>query len=95
MVIEGEDFKLEYLDEFNCFDVYTIKVINAKDASKRREELNLDAYGATFEGALNRIINYRISKKKETYSIKEYLIAFKKEKEELVKLIDCGDICKK
>ena len=95
MIIEEEDFKLEYLDEFNCFDVYTLKVINAKDASKRREELILEAYGDSLENALRRIINYRIAKKKESYSLKEYLLAFKKEKDELSKLVDCGDLCKK
>lgn len=95
MVIEGEDFKLEYLDEYDCFDVYTIKVINAKDASKRREELTLEAYGVPLERALKRIINYRLSKRKEVYTLKEYLSDFKKEKEELAKLVDCGDLCKK
>ena len=86
MIIEEEDFKLEYLDEFNCFDVYTLKVINAKDASKRREEFEIVAYGVSFESAMKRIINYRVSKKADTFTPRQYINEFKQERESLLEL---------
>ena len=95
MVIEEKDFKLEYIEDYDRWDVYLLKVINAKDASKRREEMTLMAYGSTFESALKRIINYRLSRKEETISIKSYLNEYSKEVANLSKLIDLGDLCKK
>ena len=38
MIIEEKDFILEYIDDHDCFDVSLLRVKNAKDASKKREE---------------------------------------------------------
>jgi len=77
MIIEEEDFKLIYDDDHDRFDVYTVKVINAKDLEKRREEYSIYGYSMTLEGALRKIINMRISKRKESYFLKEYLKEYK------------------
>ncbi len=98
MVEDAHDwtyFYCERPENEDDFHQYLQTLINAKDASKRREELTLEAYGVPLERALKRIINYRLSKRKEVYILKEYLSDFKKEKEELAKLVDCGDLCKK
>lgn len=103
MVIEEADFRLEYLDEHNCFDLSLIKVINAKDPEKRREEMTLMAYGVSIESGLRRIINYRLSKKKEVYSLKEYLKEYKEESDKIIHLLDFkkflkvddGNLCEK
>ena len=34
-MIEGNDFKLEYLPEHSKFDLYLLKTINAKNADKK------------------------------------------------------------
>ena len=59
MVIEESDFKLEYEENSNKFDLYLLHTINAKDEEKRRDEFKIDGYGVSLESAIKRIINYR------------------------------------
>lgn len=82
-MIEGDDFKLEYLPEHSKFDLYLLKTINAKNADKKREEFVLAAYGVSEESALKRIIRYRLNKKEKTFTFEEYLSEFKKLFEEI------------
>lgn len=84
MVIEEDDFRMELLDDSTKYDLYTIHVVNAKNEEKRREELKLVGYGMSFERCLHYIILHRLSKKKDTYSLKEYLADFKKEVKSLI-----------
>lgn len=88
MIIQEDDFKLELND--SCFDRYSlelIQVINAKDPVKRREEFKEAGFDMTLETCLNKIINYRISRKKEVYTLKDYIIAYKIEREILSNLV--------
>ena len=82
-MIEGDDFKLEYLPEHSKFDLYLLKTINAKNADKKREEFVLAAYGVSEESALKRIIRYRLNKREKTFTFEEYLSEFKKLFEEI------------
>ena len=86
MIIEEKDFILEYIDDHDCFDLSLLKVKNAKDASKRREEFEIVAYGVSFESAMKRIINYRVSKKSDTFTPRQYINEFKQERESLLEL---------
>lgn len=79
MVIEEKDFKLEFDEDCSRFDLYFLKVINAKDAEKRREEFVLRGYSYTLETALQLIIENRLSKRLETVTIKKYLEEYYKE----------------
>jgi len=86
MIIQGDDFKLE--GELGRFDLYLMKVINAKDAEKRREELALHGYDMYFDTCLNVIINYKINKKQEVYTFAEYLKQYRKERLALSKITE-------
>lgn len=84
MIIEESDFKLEFDDNHSRFDLSLLRVINAKIPDKRREEFEIDAYGIDLDSALKRIINYRINKRSETITLKQYLEEYRKE----VKIIE-------
>ena len=79
MVIEESDFKLEYEENSNKFDLYLLHIINAKDEDKRREEFKIDGYGISLESAIKRIINYRLEKRLNVTTLKDYLLQYKEE----------------
>lgn len=85
MEIIESDFKL--VNNEDRFDLYLVKVINAKDVSKRREEFVLIGYDMHLETCLNKIINYRINKKYDVLSLKEYLNLYRNERKELSALL--------
>jgi len=86
MKIEGEDYMLEYDEDCNRFDLYINYIKNAKNPEKRSEELKLYGYGMPLDHCIKKIINYRISKNKETLTLQDYLVQFKKESDKLVNL---------
>jgi len=88
MIIEEEDFRLELNEGSTKFDLYIIHVVNAKNPEKRREELKLAGYGMGLETCLHYIINQRLSSKKETYTLKEYLDGFKEEMKKLSDIVN-------
>ena len=66
MIIEGEDFKMELVDNsLICFDLELLHVVNAKDPAKRREEFQNAGYGMSRETCILKIIHYRLKNKKE------------------------------
>ena len=91
MVIEGEDYKIEFDEEHSLFDLYLVKVINAKDAEKRREELVSYGYGMPFDHVLRKIINYRLNKKHDVLDLKLYLSEFKEERKILTELTSTNE----
>lgn len=87
MKIEEKDFILT-LNELNYkFDLELLQVVNAKSEEKRREEFQLEGYGMSLETCFRYIINYRIAKNHEVLSLREYIAAYKKEKEDITKVI--------
>ena len=87
MVIEESDFKLEYEENSNKFDLYLLHIINAKDEDKRREEFKIDGYGMSLESAIKRIINYRLEKRLNVTTLKDYLLQYKEELKNIENLI--------
>ena len=87
MVIEESDFKLEYEENNNKFDLYLLHIINAKDEDKRREEFKIDGYGISLESAIKRIINYRLEKRLNVTTLKDYLLQYKEELKNIENLI--------
>lgn len=79
MVIEESDFKLEYDEGCSFFDLYLMHTVNAKDESKKREELKLKAYSITLESAINHIIKYRLNKRLDVTDLKTYISEYKNE----------------
>lgn len=82
MIIEESDFKMEYDEGCNRFDFYLLQVINAKNPEKRREEFKLEGYSMLLESIIPRVINYRLNKKLDVVTLKEYLSEYKKEFDE-------------
>ena len=87
MVIEESDFKLEYEENSNKFDLYLLHIINAKDEDKRREEFKIDGYGISLESAILRIINNRLEKRLNVTTLKDYLLQYKEELKNIENLI--------
>ena len=88
MVIEEKDFKLTQIESFDRFDLELLYIINAKNPEKRREEFKVEGYSMTLETCLNKIINYRLSNNKDTYSLKEYIKEYKAERKLLENLVN-------
>ena len=88
MVIEEEDFKLEFNDINHKFDLYLMYVVNAKNPEKRREEFKLFGYGMSLKNCMDKIINKRISTENEVLSLKEYVKLYKEELDKLAKIVD-------
>jgi hypothetical protein len=81
-MIEGEDYKIIPCGTGPFFDLELLYTVNPRGGVSRTEFKNA-AYGITFESALKRIINYRIFKRKETLTLKEYLKEYKRYIDEL------------
>ena len=82
MIIEEKDFKLEFDEGCKRFDFYLLHVVNAKNPEKRREEFKLEGYSMLLESIIPRVINYRLNKKLDVVTLKEYLSEYKKEFDE-------------
>lgn len=88
MIIQENDFRMELVPGTNLFDLELIKVVNAKDETKRREEFENAGYAMSREKCLQKVIHYRLNKKQDVYSLKEYLNACKQERLLLEKLLN-------
>ena len=79
MIIEESDFRLENSSDFSQFwDLELLYTVKPKSGEPRQEFKNA-GYGLTLESAIKRVINYRLSNKKEIYTLKEYLSEYKNE----------------
>jgi hypothetical protein len=84
MTIEEKDFKLTAISDSDLlFDVELLYTIKGKT---ERTEFKVAAYGVSLEHALKKIAQYRVSKKLETTTLKEYIETFKEEVNKLEKL---------
>lgn len=86
MVIEEEDFRLEYDDNCNRFDLHLIHTKNAKDPEKRADEFKLWGYGMPLSSCVSKIINYRIAKGFDTLSLQQYFEEYKKQADRIAYL---------
>ncbi|MDA3854954.1 MAG: hypothetical protein PF569_01750 [Candidatus Woesearchaeota archaeon] len=85
MIIEESDFKIEGED---TFDLYLIKIVNAKDPDKKREEFRNIGHDMAIENCIKRIVIDRVNKKQDVYSLKEFLNSYKKEVKKIASLLD-------
>ena len=87
MIIEESDFRLENSNDFSQFwDLELLYTVKPKSGEPRQEFKNA-GYGLTLESAIKRIINYRLSNKKEIYTLKEYLSEYRKENAQIQSLV--------
>lgn len=76
MIIEGKDFKLSNDGESVNWDLQLMKIVRPR-GKPEREELGDPMYGMPLERAIKIIINNRISKKKDSFELAEYLSEYK------------------
>lgn len=88
MEIVGDDYKLtpSKSDGALLWDLELLYEIKSKSGGTRTEFKNA-GYGYTLKSAIKRIINYRITSKEETITLKEYLTRFQKEVDKLSELL--------
>jgi len=86
MTIEQEDFRLTNDGLSNHWDLEVLKTIRPKGGPER-QEFQIIGYGYSFDNALRVVINYRLSKKKDVYTLEEYLQDYKKVKDSLTNLL--------
>lgn len=84
MVIEEKDFKMTN-SEGGLWDLELLHTVRPK-GKPSREEFQIEGYGMTILNCLKKIINYRLSKKQDVYTLKEYLRDYKKELDEIKEL---------
>ncbi len=78
MEINGEDYQLTNDGESMRWDLRLMKTVRPRGGPER-QELGDPMYGMPLENAIKIIINYRLDKKKDTYTLKEYLDEYKKQ----------------
>ena len=86
MTIEQEDFRLTNDGVSSHWDLELLKTIRPKGGPER-QEFQIVGYGYPLDHALRVIINYRLSKKKDVYTLKEYLQDYKTVKDSLTNLL--------
>ena len=82
MLIEGEDYRLSNDGESVHWDL----------GKPEREEFGDPLYGMPLERAIKIIINHRLSRKKEVYTLQEYLNSYKDEINKLKEILDHYEI---
>lgn len=78
MEINGEDYQLTNDGESTHWDLKLMKTVKPRSGPER-QELGQPMYGMPLEKAIKIIINYRLDKKKDTYTLSEYLTEYKKQ----------------
>lgn len=86
MVIEQEDFRLTNDGLSSHWDLEVLKTIRPKGGPER-QEFQIIGYGYPLDNAIRVIINYRLAKKKNVYTLKEYLQDYKTVKDSLTNLL--------
>lgn len=86
MTIEQEDFRLTNDGLSSHWDLEVLKTIRPKGGPER-QEFQIIGYGYSLDNALRVIINYRLAKKKDVYTLKEYLQDYKTVKDSLTNLL--------
>jgi len=88
VIIEESDFKLTAANDYSTFDLELMYVVNAKDSEKRREEFKDAGYNMSLEKCIQLIINYRLHKRIDVTSLKEYLKEYREERQKLMELVN-------
>lgn len=76
MIIEHSDFRLTNDGMSTCWDLEVMRTVRPR-GKPEREEWSDPLYGMPLERAIKIIINYRLNKKKDVYTLQEYLHEFK------------------
>lgn len=91
MLIEGEDYRLSNDGESVHWDLELMRTVRPR-GKPEREEFGDPLYGMPLERAIKIIINHRLSRKKEVYTLQEYLNSYKDEINKLKEILDHYEI---
>ena len=86
MIIEEPDFKLTLSASGTSWDLELLRGVKSRDGSVRYE-FKLEGYGIPMDKCMQIIINYRLERNKETYSLKEYIRDYKEQIKQLKELL--------
>lgn len=78
MVIEENDFRLTNDGMSTHWDLELMRTVRPR-GKPEREEWSDPLYGVPLERAIKIIINYKLNKKQDTYSLEEYLNSYKEQ----------------
>ena len=85
MIIQGEFFQIIPVNDHSLlFDLKLLYEIKGKNP---RSEYKDAGYGLTLESAIKKCVQYAISKKYKTLSLKEYVEEFKTAQKELERIL--------
>ena len=84
MIIEESDFRMTSCSG-NLWDLELLQTVKPK-GKPERQEFQIEGYGISLENCLKYIVNYRLSKKQDVYSLKQYIKDYKKELTKLEEL---------
>ncbi len=94
LVIQGADFAMKaYNEATDLYDLYLLKVVN-KGKENQKYELRNFGYGMTMYRCFKKIIQYRVTKRKSTFTgkgddaLKEFLKIYKEEEAKLFAAFD-------
>lgn len=76
MIIEHSDFRLTNDGMSSHWDLELMRTVRPR-GKPEREEWSDPLYGMPLERAIKIIINYRLNKKKDVYTLQEYLHEYK------------------
>jgi hypothetical protein len=85
MIIQGEFFQIIPVNEHSLlFDLKLLYEIKGKNPRKEYKDAG---YGLTLESAIKKCVQYAISKKYETLSLKEYVEEFRATQKEIERML--------
>lgn len=82
MVIEETDFRITSGASRHFWDLELLYIIKPKGGPERKEFKDA-GLGMLLSTCIQRIINYRLSRKKEVYTLKEYVQDYKEQTDKL------------
>ena len=85
MVIEEADFRMTSGVNNHFWDLELLHTIKPKGAPER-EEFKDSGYGMLISTCMQRVINHRLARKKDVYTLKEYVQDYKEQIDKLENL---------
>ena len=86
MIIEHSDFRLTNDGMSTCWDLEVMRTVRPR-GKPEREEWSDPLYGMPLDRAIKIIINYRLNKRKDVYTLQEYLHQYKDELNKLNEIL--------
>lgn len=85
MIIQGEFFQIIPVNEHSL--LFDLKLLHEIKGKNPRKEYKDAGYGLTLESAIKKCVQYAISKKYETLSLKEYVEEFRATQKEIERML--------